>query len=94
MLIGGESMFGWWGAGWGWRRWMVAQAYGDPARAYFGLGPCGEMAYQIYKQGRTSIQAPAQAPVQAPADKEIIKAEIEALRKRIDELERLLKEST
>ncbi len=88
-------MPGWGWFGWGWRRWMAAQAYGDPARAYFGLGPCGEIAYQLYKQGKLSIPTVSQAPVSTPAvqDKEAIKAEIEALKKRIEELERLLKES-
>ena len=62
--------------GWGWRRWMVAQAYGDPTRAYFGLGPCGELAYQMYRQGTV--------------DRDSIRAEIEALKRRIEELERML----
>ncbi len=77
-------MFGWWGPGWGWRRWLAAQAYGDPARAYFGLGPCGEIAYQMYRaQGQGTL---------TPEAKEAIRAEIEALKRRIEELEKLLKD--
>ncbi len=63
---------------------MIAQAYGDPERAMFGLGPCGEIAYRMYKEGKLSL---------TKDDKEAIKAEIEMLRKRIEELEKLLKES-
>ncbi len=68
-----------WGPGWGWRRWMLAQAYGDPERAMFGLGPCGEIAYRMYKEGKIT-----------PENKDAIRAEIEALKKRIEELEKLL----
>ena len=44
-------MFGWKG-GWGWRRWMLAEVYRDPDRALFGRGPCGELMYRLYKEGK------------------------------------------
>lgn len=69
--------------GWGWRRWMVALAYGDPARAYFGLGPCGEIAYRMYREGKMELPK---------SDKETLRAELEILKKRIEEIQRLLKE--
>ena len=43
-------MFGW--GGFGWRRWMLAKVYGDPKRALFGRGPCGELMYRLYKEGK------------------------------------------
>jgi len=36
--------------GMGYRRWWLAQEYGDPNRALYGCGPCGEAMY------RASIQ--------------------------------------
>ncbi len=38
------------GRGFGYMRWLRAQEVGDPERAMFGLGPCGELAYQEYKK--------------------------------------------
>lgn len=52
-----------WGRGWfgrgprrgfGYMRWLKAQEIGDPDRALFGLGPCGEAAYQEYKKKKSS----------------------------------------
>ena len=31
-------------------RWIASQQFGDPERMMFGLGPCGEYAYQQYKR--------------------------------------------
>ncbi len=68
-----------WGRGWGWRRMMAAQAYNDPQRLYFGLGPCGEYMYQMYKSGGvTTVQS------------DLIR-EIQDLKARIEELERRLR---
>jgi len=36
----------------GYMRWKKAQEIGDPERALFGLGPCGERAYQEYKKSK------------------------------------------
>ena len=80
-------MFGWKGFGWGGRRWMVASMTNDPERAYFGLGPCGEYMYRLYKEGK----------IEKPADwypgygqESILKA-IEELKRKIEELERRIK---
>ncbi len=32
--------------GMGYNRWLLAQEYGDPNRALYGCGPCGEAMYQ------------------------------------------------
>ncbi len=41
----------WTKPGWvGWRRLQYALQVGDIDRALFGLGPCGELAYQEYKK--------------------------------------------
>ncbi|MCD6367456.1 MAG: hypothetical protein J7L45_00040 [Candidatus Aenigmarchaeota archaeon] len=43
-----------WHRGFGYRggfgRWFVSQQIGDPERMMFGMGPCGEYAYQQYKR--------------------------------------------
>jgi len=45
----------WFGRGGiGYMRWKKAQEVGDPERALFGLGPCGEQAYQEYKKKKES----------------------------------------
>jgi len=36
-----------WGPGY--NRMLRAMQVGDPERALFGLGPCGEIAYRMYK---------------------------------------------
>ena len=36
----------------GYNRWLVAQQARDPERAMFGLGLCGEIAYQQYKKNK------------------------------------------
>jgi hypothetical protein len=43
-------MFGRRGRGFRFCRWLLAQKIGDPERALFGCGPCGEMMYQLYKK--------------------------------------------
>ncbi len=72
-----------WGRGWGWRRMMAAQMYGDPQRAYFGLGPCGEYMYQMYKSG-------GQVTGPVTTQNELLR-EIQELRAKIEELERKLR---
>ncbi len=53
-FVGGGKMFrgGRFGKGFrklygmGYNRWLLAQEYGDPNRALYGCGPCGEAMYQ------------------------------------------------
>ena len=77
-------MFGW--KGFGWRRWAAAQAVNDPDRAYFGLGPCGEYAYRLYKEGK----------IEKPADwtpgtgENLLLRELQELKRKIEELEKKL----
>ncbi len=40
--------------GYGYNRIIKAIEVGDPERAMFGLGPCGELAYQEYKKRKSS----------------------------------------
>jgi hypothetical protein len=44
----------------GFMRFLKAREVGDPARAFFGLGPCGEAAYQAYKSAKEKKQQKTQ----------------------------------
>ncbi len=48
--IGGQVNLGNQQFGYGYNRMLKAMEIGDPERAMFGLGPCGELAYQEYKK--------------------------------------------
>ena len=73
--------------GWGRKRWMMASLVNDPDRAYFGLGPCGEYLYRLYKEGR--IEKPVEW-YPGYGQESILKA-IEELKRKIEELERKIK---
>lgn len=83
------------GRGYGWMRWQVAMLYGDPDRAMFGLGPCGEMAYQEYKKGNIpSTYRPIQTETQQNTidEKTQLENEIKYLEQRLEELRKLYQE--
>ena len=70
------------------RRWRTAALLNDPERAYFGLGPCGEYLYHLYKEGR--IREPIWYPGYG---RETIFRSVEELRRRVEELEKKLEKS-
>jgi len=52
-VINGQINFGNQQFGYGYNRMLKAMEIGDPERAMFGLGPCGELAYQEYKKRKS-----------------------------------------
>ena len=72
------------GFGWGRRRWATTMTVSDPERAYFGLGPCGEYLYRLYKEGK--IERPESW---APGyGWQLIAQKLEELEKKIEKLEK------
>lgn len=43
------------GTPFGFNRTMRAMSVGDPDRAMFGLGPCGELQYQLFKRNKQNL---------------------------------------
>ena len=75
--------------GWGRKRWMAALAVNDQDRAYFGLGPCGEYLYKLYREGK--IEKPV---IWHPGyGQELLFRAIEDLKRELEDLKRRLEKS-